>query len=106
MLAFMEITISIVFLAAIILVSVSLGFLISKARISKQKSTISKLEVEMLHNHSEILQLQKELSDKENPQSKTPIVSIKDTSAESAQEQQAQVSRLTKKIVSGGKSTS
>ena len=105
MLAFIEITISIVYLAAIIFVSASIGFLINRKKFHKQKSAISRLEVEMLHSHTEILQLQKELSDKDNPQSKTPIFSIKDTSAESSQEQ-VPVSRLSKKIVGGGKTTS
>src|ERR1700733_8272836 len=102
MLAFMEITINIVFLAAIVLVSAAAGFLMSRTRINKQKSTISKLEVEMLHSHSEILQLQKELSDKESNQSKTPIFSIRDNAAESAEEKLTGAARLSKKIVSGG----
>ncbi|MEP6749514.1 MAG: hypothetical protein ABJB86_17385 [Bacteroidota bacterium] len=103
----MEITINIVFLAAIILLSACAGLLINRTRFNKQKSVISKLEVEMLHSHSEILQLQKELSDKENNQSKTPIFSIHDNAAESAEEKLAGTVRQSKKIVSGGgKSTS
>ncbi|MEP7277922.1 MAG: hypothetical protein ABI813_04705 [Bacteroidota bacterium] len=106
MLAFIEITLQIGFVAALILVSAAIGFILSKAALNKQKSIISKLEVEMLQSHAEILQLHKELSDKENIQSKTPIFSIKDAAAESLPEQLPGV-RLTKKIVSGGgKSTS
>ncbi len=105
MLAFLEITINIVYLAAIVFVSASIGFLVSRAGSAKQKSTISKLEIEMLKSHSEILQLQKELSDKENLQSKTPIFSIRDTAAESSKEQLADA-RLTKKVSGGSKSTS
>ena len=105
MLAFLEITINIVYLAAIALISASVGFLINKSGSGKQKSTISKLEIEMLKSHSEILQLQKELSEKENLQSKTPIFSIRDTAAESSKEQLAEA-RLTKKISGGSKSTS
>jgi hypothetical protein len=101
MLAFIEITINIVYLAAIVLASVSIGFLLSRAQLQKQKTAISRLEVEMLQSHSEILQLQKELSDKESLQSKTPIFSIKDSAAESVQEQ-LPGSRLSKKIVGGG----
>jgi hypothetical protein len=105
MLALIEININILYLAAIIFVSVSIGFLINRKQFHKQKSAISRLEVEMLHSHTEILQLQKELSEKDNARSKTPIFSIKDAPAESSQEQ-GPVSRLSKKIVGGGKTTS
>ncbi len=106
MLAFIEITINIILLAVIALVSASVGFLVNKSKLGKQRTAISKLEDEMLHNHSEILQLQKELAEKENIQSKTPIFSIKDSAAESSQEQ-VPGTRLPKKIVAGGsKSTS
>jgi len=106
MLAFIEITINIVYLAAIILASASVGFLINRSQLYKQKTAISRLEVEMLQSHSEILQLQKDLSDKESLQSKTPIFSIKDSAAELVQEQ-LPGARLSKKIVGGsGKSTS
>ncbi|HTE09654.1 MAG TPA: hypothetical protein VK645_01770 [Chitinophagaceae bacterium] len=103
--AFIEISINIIVLAAIILVSASVGFLINSARIKKHQSAIFKLEAEMLQNHAEILHLQKELSDKENLQSKTPIFSIADNASESLKEQVA-ASRLSKKISGGGKSTS
>ncbi len=107
MLAFLEITINAVVLAAIVLASASAGFLISKKQLYKQKTAISKLEVEMLQSHSEILQLQKELSDKENLQSKTPIFSIRDNAVESSEEKHTAASRLSKKVVAGGsKSTS
>lgn len=105
MLAFIEITINIVLLAAIILVSASVGLLIARTQLHKQKSAVSKLEMEMLQSHSEILQLQKELSDKENPQSQTPIFSIRDNATELLQEK-LPGERLSKKIVGGGKSTS
>jgi hypothetical protein len=105
MLAFIEITINIVYLAAIILASLSIGILINRSQLHKQKTVVSRLEIEMLQSHSEILQLQKELSDKES-QSKTPIFSIKDSAAESVQEQ-LPGARLSKKVVGGsGKSTS
>ena len=106
MLALIEITINVVVLAAIILAAASTGFMITRSQINKQRSAITRLETEMLHSHSEILQLQKELSDKENLYSKTPIVSIKDSATELIQEQ-LPGSRITKKLVGGsGKSTS
>ena len=104
MLAFIEITINIVYLAAIILTSAAVGFLINRSHLHKQKAAISRLEVEMLQSHSEILQLQKELSEKDSLQSKTPIFSIKDSAAESVQEQLP--ARLSKKVVGGSGSTS
>jgi len=107
MLAFIEITINLVLLASIILVSASAGFLISRKQLQKQKTIVSKLEMEMLQSHSEILQLQKELSDKENLQSKTPIFSIRDNSAELSDEKLTGAARSSKKIIAGGgKSTS
>ena len=105
MLASIEISINLLALAAIIGAAVTLGLFINLARIKKQKASILKLEAEMLHNHAEILHLQKELSDKENLQSKTPIFSIADNASESLKEQVAGA-RLSKKISGGGKSTS
>ena len=105
MLAFIEISINIILLAAIIVGAVSLGFFINATRINKQKSAILKLEAEMLQNHAEILHLQKELSDKENLQSKTPIFSIADNASELLKEQNPGT-RLSKKLSGGGKSTS
>lgn len=104
MLAFIEITINVVVLAAIILASAFAGFFANRAQIQKQKYAIAKLEVEMLQSHSEILQLQKELSEKESLHSKTPIFSIKEN--DSTQEQ-LPGTRLTKKVAGGsGKSSS
>lgn len=105
MLAFIEISINLLLLVAIVAGSVSIGFFMNLARLKKQKSSILKLEAEMLHNHAEILHLQKELSDKENLQSKTPIFSIADNAMESLKEQ-ASSARLTKKVSGGGKSSS
>lgn len=104
MLAFIEITINIVYLAAIILTSAAFGFFINRSNLHKQKTAISRLEVEMLQSHSEILQLQKELSEKESLQSKTPIFSIKDSATDLVQEQLP--ARLSKKVVGGNGSTS
>lgn len=105
MLAFIEISINIVVLAAIIAGAVSLGFLINQARLKKQQKSILKLEAEMLRNHAEILHLQKELSEKENLHSKTPIFSIADNAVESIKEQ-VSGARLSKKVSGGSKSTS
>ena len=104
MLAFLEISINIILFGFTILAAACFGFSFNTARISKQKHTILKLEAEMLQNHAEILQLQKELSGRENNTSKTPIFSIADNTTESLKEQ-VPGTRLSKKI-SGGKSTS
>jgi hypothetical protein len=106
MLAFIDITINIVALATLVLGSALAGFFVNRAQMRKHKSAISRLEMEMLQSHSEILQLQKELSDRDNLQSKTPIVSIKDSAAEALQEQ-LPGNRLSKKIAGGnGKASS
>lgn len=106
MLAFVEISINILFFAVIIMAAALAGFFINVGRIAKEKSAVLKLEAEMLRNHAEILQLQRELSEKESSSSKTPIFSIRDNTPESINEQLAGT-KLTKKIVAGGgKSTS
>lgn len=106
MLAFAEISINILLFAVTVLAAGLLGFFINVGRIGKQKAAVLKLETEMLRNHAEILQLQKELSEKESRSSKTPIFSIRDNTPESLNEQVAGT-KLTRKIVSGGgKSTS
>ncbi|MEO6313408.1 MAG: hypothetical protein ABIU63_17415 [Chitinophagaceae bacterium] len=105
MLAFIELSINIIVLALIVLGAASFGFLVNAARIKKQQSAILKLEAEMLHNHAEILHLQKELSDKENLQSKTPIFSIAENASESIKEQVSSA-RLSKKVSGGGKTSS
>ncbi|MFT3936841.1 MAG: hypothetical protein QM726_24665 [Chitinophagaceae bacterium] len=104
MLAFLQVSINIILLGGIILASACAGFVLNNARIKKQRNAILRLEAEMLQNHAEILQLQKELSDKENTSSKTPIFSIADNASEAIKEQ-VQASRVSKKV-SGGKSTS
>lgn len=101
MLAFVEISINILLLAAIVTAAAVAGFLVNAARVGKQKAAVLKLEAEMLRNHAEILQLQKELSDKESSSSKTPIFSIRDNAPESLNEQIAGT-KLSKKIVAGG----
>ncbi len=100
MLAFVEISINILFFAVIIIAAALAGFFINVGRISKQKAAVLKLETEMLRNHAEILQLQKELSEKESSSSKTPIFSIRDNTPDVITEQ------LSKKVAGGGKSTS
>ena len=105
MLAFPEISMNVLLLAMIVLASASVGFLINTARLRKQKNAVLRLEAEMLRNHAEILHLQKELSEKENLQSKTPIFSIRDTTPETTGEQVAGA-RLSKKVSGGGKSSS
>jgi len=105
MLAFPEISINILLLAIIVLGSAAIGFLINTVRLRKQKTAVLKLEAEMLQNHAEILHLQKELSEKENLQSKTPIFSMRDNSAEAINEQ-GTGARLSKKVSCGNKSSS
>jgi len=101
MLAFIQMSINIFYLAGMVIAATICGFFISQGKVNKQRIAISKLEMEMLQNHAEILQLQKELSDKDKSSSKTPIFTIGDASELSKEQAQAN-GRLGKKLISGG----
>lgn len=103
MLAFIQISISLLLLGAIIVASASAGYIVKNAKLKSHLKNISRLENEMLYSHSEILRLQKELSEKDTLPSKTPIFSITDNTSEP---EQLQGMRLSKKISGNGKSTS
>lgn len=107
MLAFLAITINAMVFMLVILASVAVGLLVGRlATNSKQKSAIARLEVEMLRSHSEILQLQKELSRRDEASSKTPIVSLHDSGTENTEEKIQGASRLSKKVAGGGTKSS
>ncbi len=106
MLAFPDITVNFLVFALTVLASGAAGWYIGRMTVKKQKSAIMKLEVEMLRSHSEILQLQKELSRRdEEASSKTPIVSLHDAN-DGTDEKITGATRLTKKIVGGGSKSS
>lgn len=54
-----ELTVSPLVLAGIVLVSFALGFMIRRSQIKSLKEKVVDLEKEMLNNHADILELQK-----------------------------------------------
>lgn len=79
-----QIYLNILWLPLIALVSAFIGFLLRSGQLKKVRQRVLSLENEMLKNHAEILELQKEIVKFQNIQnnSKTPVVSIKDSPAE------------------------
>ncbi|MBC8034816.1 MAG: hypothetical protein H7Y03_11765 [Chitinophagaceae bacterium] len=60
------------------------GFAIRRQQLKGMKQKIGALENEMLQNHAEILSLQKEIAQLQviSADSKTPVVSIKETNSD------------------------
>lgn len=79
-----ELSLNFLWLPFIVFVSALAGFLLRSAQLKKVRQKVLSLENEMLQNHAEILQLQKELVKLQNNpgNSKTPVVNIKDSSSE------------------------
>ncbi|MBC7903846.1 MAG: hypothetical protein H7Y27_10500 [Gemmatimonadaceae bacterium] len=82
MLLAIEMTLSVFTLTGIILIALFVGFMLRAAQLSRIKQSNERLENEMLSNHAEILKLQKELADKTSVQSRTPIVPMRESVAE------------------------
>jgi len=76
--------VNVFWLPFIALLSAIIGFILRSAQLRKARQKILSLENEMLQNHAEILQLQKDMVRLQHSlgDSKTPVVSIKDSSAE------------------------
>ena len=75
--------ISVLWLPVVVLISALMGFIFRAYQIDKYKKQISSLEREMLNSHAEILTLQQELVklQTKNPNSKSLVVSMKETPA-------------------------
>lgn len=104
MLVFIEITMNVFVLAALMISAAIAGFLPRRAKLNKAQRTIDRLEKEMLANHAEILALQKEMNIKSNQSSRTPIVPIRENGNETKKEASPDPV-VRKKIISGGSST-
>jgi outer membrane lipopolysaccharide assembly protein LptE/RlpB len=78
------ITIHLVWLIALVLISAAAGFLIRSRSISSHKKKIIELENEMLRNHADILELQKQKSQLEQTlnASDIPVIPIKSAKEE------------------------
>lgn len=79
-----EVYLNVLWLPFIALLSAIVGFLLRSSQLRKARQKVISLENEMLQNHAEILQLQKDIVRLQNTlgDSKTPVVSIKDASTE------------------------
>jgi hypothetical protein len=94
-----QLNINVLVLGGIVVGAWLLGFLIRRAQIAVLKKKVIELENEMLSNHSEILDLQRENASLEQQmkQLHIPVISMKKTREEKSAEQDA----LAKKIASG-----
>jgi regulator of PEP synthase PpsR (kinase-PPPase family) len=79
-----EVYMNILWLPVIVLLSAIIGFILRSAQLRKTRQKVFSLENEMLKNHAEILQLQKDIVRLQSimGDSKTPVVNIKDSSSE------------------------
>lgn len=79
-----EVSLNVLWLPLLALLSAIVGFLLRSSQLRKTRQKVVSLENEMLQNHAEILQLQKDIVRLQNNigDSRTPVVSIKDVTAE------------------------
>ncbi len=82
-----ELTLNIFVLAGIVVVSFVLGFMIRRSQIKSLKKKIVELEKEMLSNHADILELQrnKALLEQNFRGSKIPVIPLNGTKEENAE---------------------
>lgn len=81
-----ELTMNVYVLGAIILASLTIGFMIRRSQIRSLKKKIVELEKEMLSNHADILELQKSnaLLQQNVQDSKIPVIPLNPNKDESA----------------------
>jgi hypothetical protein len=81
-----ELTLNIYLLAAILLISIFLGFIVRSSQIRSLKRKIVELEKEMLSNHADILELQKAKAVLEQnlQASRIPVIPLNPTKDESS----------------------
>ena len=98
-----EFSVNILMLMAIAIFSGFIGFKLKKGMGAKKQAKINQLEKEMISNHTEILQLQKEycMMEQKLKDLSKPIIAMKIASKEEEQEkadQQRESSSLMKKL--------
>jgi hypothetical protein len=101
MLLLIEVTINVLAIPAIAIGSFIGGYMFNTARHRGLKKNLERLENDMLHNHAEILRLQKELAEKESSASQTPIVPIRENSGLETAKGNPGDQGLLKKIIKG-----
>jgi|SRR5580704_9421540 hypothetical protein len=96
----LEFSMNVFILFAVILSSLFIGFSLRSKQIRKNRSRVMQLENEMIHNHAEILELQKEYISMELKLRgiKDPLVVVKNPAKEEADEKLPDVS-LRKKLL-------
>lgn len=80
-------SISLIWLIALVVASAAIGFYVRSLSISSFKRKVGELENEMLRNHADILDLQKQKSELEVKlnSSEIPVISLKSTKDEKSQ---------------------
>jgi len=75
----LDVSVNIFLLAALLGLSVCIGFLLKKGKIAKKNGQLMKLEDEKLEAHAEILQLQKEIGALESmiKDPSSPVIAMK-----------------------------
>lgn len=76
MIAFITININVLFILAIGILSLAIGYWAGIAKKNKIEQKIRHLETEMLNSHAEILRLSKEMAEREMAENKTLVVPI------------------------------
>lgn len=79
-----EIHMNLLLIPVIVVISAFIGFLFRSSQIASLNKKVASLENEMLWNHAEILNLEKEIVRLNSSKlgAKTPVVSIKDNNAD------------------------
>ena len=93
-----QLSINVLWLPLLVILSAICGFAYRSSQITKFKKQISSLEKEMLNSHAEILKLQEEMVrlQKNNSNSKSLVVAMKDMPAEDSNELRKDKSTRTK----------
>ena len=86
-----EVSVNIFLLAGIILICLAGGFLFRSEQIRKLRKKVVELETEMLNNHADILQLQKDkaLMEQKMKESKIPVIPLNKTKSDTDGSQEA-----------------
>lgn len=87
----MELTIGIFYLFAIVVAAFLVGFVFRSAQLRSCKKKVLELEKEMLNNHADILELQREKANilRQMTESKIPVIPINKTKEDNDKGRQA-----------------
>lgn len=96
----LEVTLNIYVIVLLVIISFGIGFILRRSQLRSLKNKISDLEKEMLSNHADILELQKENANLEMTLKHThiPVIQIKNSKEENSEV--AQEVPIRKKLLS------